>query len=260
MTIYRLYIDESGDATYSFHKNKENRYLCLLGVIIAKEYYENTLSPKLEIIRELFTDDRDDMPIFHYTDVVRHKKHFEKLNDKIIEKQFNQMYLDFLCDAEISLIAVVIDKEKHRSTYQNLASHPYHYCLDVLLERYIRCLKENNGYGDIMIEARGNNEDNPLKESFNNFFNHGTKYCSVDEIRRNLTAREIKIRRKFHRIIGLEISDMLVNPMRKFILHQYDINTLLVKNSFDEKVLEIIAPKIKRDSKDSIKGYGIKML
>lgn len=63
------------------------------------------------------------------------------------------------------VITVVIDKKLHRDQYQVWHFLPYHYCLAVLLERFVLFLHYGNYRGDVMIESRGGQEDHKLKDS-----------------------------------------------------------------------------------------------
>lgn len=67
---------------------------------------------------------------------------------------------------DYTLCAVVLDKKSHLERYQKSAFHPYHYCTNVLLERYVFYLQENGGRGDVLAEARGKREDHALKEEY----------------------------------------------------------------------------------------------
>ena len=54
--------------------------------------------------------------------------------------------------------------------YRTWRYDPYHYCLAVMLERYVLFLERTKGIGDIMAESRGGKEDNRLKDFPNKYF------------------------------------------------------------------------------------------
>ncbi len=258
MKKYRLYIDESGSPNLNTNQSSAiaHKYLCLLGIIIKNDNYKY-LSEKWEEMRGLFLEDVDDKPIFHYTDVVAAKKYFAKLKTDIkIKEQFNELYLDFCYSADISLISVTLDKNRHFNTYKDIGFPAYGYCLEVLLERYVRFLQEHNATGDIMIEQRGRKEDRALQSHYASLYASGTKHASLKS---HISSKELKIRRKEDRIVGLEISDMLATAIKHYTLAEYAIIPSLNDN-FTLKVINKIKSKIKADADGSIKGYGIKML
>lgn len=80
---------------------------------------------------------------------------------------------------EFKVIAVVLDKLEHNDNYENKWKYdPYHYCLEVLIERYRLFLKTNLVKGDVMIESRSGKEDMRLKKSFRELIENGTQYLT----------------------------------------------------------------------------------
>ena len=63
-------------------------------------------------------------------------------------------------------MTVCLDKKTHKDTYTTWRYDPYHYCLAVLLERFVFFLKRMTAKGDAMAESRGGKADMRLKESF----------------------------------------------------------------------------------------------
>ncbi|MGI9462244.1 MAG: DUF3800 domain-containing protein [Alphaproteobacteria bacterium] len=255
---YRIYIDESGDHRYSTLDDIPFRYLCLSGVIIHNDIYEK-ISTEWEEIRNLFIDTNGHLPNFHLIDVINGKGIFSKLkNDINLKNKFDKIYLDFLSKNNMNIISVVLDKTNHKNRYLH-PYHPYHYTLNVLLERYVRFLIENNKQGDVMIEQRGKHENQQLRKTFENFYNKGTDYSDSNEIQKVITTNKIKERNKKHRICGLEICDMITTILKFYVLYQYGIIDKL-SNNFGLKVLETINNKILKDTNGHQKGYGIKLI
>ena len=144
---YRLYIDESGTHNYSKSESIGKRYLSLTGVIISEEENINMLQPAILAMRRLVADDPDDLPNLHREEIVNKSGPFSKLGNPAIEAEFNSIYLPIIRDMEYALCTVVLDKKSHLERYQGSAHHPYHYCMDLLLERYVLFLEERGGRG-----------------------------------------------------------------------------------------------------------------
>lgn len=257
---YRLYIDESGTHKYSKSEEIKERYLCLNGIIISAESNQKFISPKWEELRSIFTDDPDFPAVFHLSDVIEKVGVFRKLEDETTRVSFNEKYLKILEDGDFTICSVVLDKKEHLSKYGQSAMHPYHYCLDVLLERYVNFL-DNNGYGDVVAEARGKKEDSKLKSEFEHFYNDGTWYIKPSIIQKRLSSKKLKLKTKEARISGLELSDMLVAPMKFLTLHQYN-KILELSDNFTKNVIDKIYPKIRRCpyDKTKLRGFGIKLI
>jgi len=139
--------------------------------------------------------------------------------------------------------------------------HPYHYCLNVLLERYVNFLLENNGYGDVVAEVRGKKEDRLLKSEFEHFYENGTYYLNAKVVQRKLSSKKLKLKTKEARISGLELSDMLALSMKFLTLYKYGRIPELSDN-FTKSVLKLVHPKIRKCpyNKGRTKGFGTKLI
>ena len=98
--------------------------------------------------------------------MVNAKHPFEALKDPVVLEKFDRELLELLSTWDYVVITVCLDKKKHKETYTTWRYDPYHYCLAVLLERYVFYLNRANSQGDVMAESRGGKEDMRLKDSF----------------------------------------------------------------------------------------------
>ena len=259
MKKYRLYIDESGTHHYGTQDCLSKRYLGLTGIIISSDNVENILQPKIIELKKMFTDDPDDLPILHREDIVDKRGVYAKLNDTDFERMFNDAYLCLLSELDFNICSVVVDKKNHLERYQDSANHPYHYCLDVLLERYTNFL-EKRGVGDVWAESRGKKEDDALRSSYERFYTCGTNFRSVQYIQQTLTSKKIKLKPKIKAVAGIELADLLSLPTRIDILHAFGKIQDLDDN-FNKKVIDKIQGKyFKGDFNSKTKGYGKKYI
>ncbi len=257
---YRLYIDESGTHGYSSSEKIKERYLCLLGVIISAEHNQEYISPKWEELRKIITTDIDFPPVFHYTDIISARGDFCKLLEPETRELFNSAYLQILSDGDYIVCCVVLDKKLHIEKYGTSAMHPYHYCLNVLLERYVKFLLSVDATGDVIAEARGKKEDELLRSEFSRFYENGTSFLEASAVQRKLTSHKLKLKTKEARIAGLELADMLAAPMKHLTLKKYGILPELSEN-FTLQVLNTVFCKVRKSPLNgSTKGYGIKLI
>ncbi len=154
------------------------------------------------------------------------------------------------------MISVCLDKKKHKETYATWRYDPYHYCLAVLLERFVFFLGRKDCHGDVMAESRGGKEDMRLKKSFHNLWERGTDYVEPRQFQERLTSRQLKVKTKTNNISGLQLADLLAHPSRNEILNE---NGLLNRRitPFARKVIEILRDKY--DQRDG-KQFGKKLL
>jgi hypothetical protein len=166
-SLYRIYIDEVGNHDMKASLNQNERYLTLFGVIINSRDVFDIIQPEMRAIKvQFFQSDPDEPVIFHRKDISRYRDEFRSLFDR--EKRFefgNRMLLAYQ-EWPYTAIAITIDKIEHFSRYEVWRHEPYHYCLEVLVERYILFLHYRNLRGDVMVEARGTNPDRKLAKSF----------------------------------------------------------------------------------------------
>ena len=209
--------------------------------------------------QDFFSYHPDDPIIFHRKEMVNKKAEFYILKDSKIEKKFNTVLLKKLIEWNYIVISVLIDKKEHRDMYKTWQYDPYHYCLAVLLERYIMFLEQKRAIGDVMIESRGKREDMRLKKSFEELYKKGTQYISSQSIQKKLTSSQLKVKPKSNNISGLQLADMLAHPSRNDMLSRFGI-IKQKKNTFGEKIIKILANKYHTSKEGILIGYGIKKL
>lgn len=259
MGKYRLYIDESGTHDYSSSVDLKHRYLALVGVCISEEQNIAMLQPGMLELKRLVADDPDDLPILHREDIINRKGVFAKLNDPEVEAKFNEVFLGLLKGMDYTICTIVLDKKSHLERYQQAALHPYHYCLNMLLERYTFHLGENGGRGDVLAEARGKKEDHALKEEYARFYEHGTFYRKPHHIQQVLTSKELKLKPKTKGIVGLEFADLLSLATKLDTLHAYKVLPSLTDN-FCKTVIDNVQPKYRCSPGGASKGFGKKLV
>lgn len=156
-------------------------------------------------------------------------------------------------------MTVVIDKLEHLTQYKRWNYDPYHYCLEILLERFVLWLEQNNSTGDVLSESRGRKEDMRLKRSFQRHFDQGTGYISSERIKATLTSCQLKVKSKANNIAGLQLADMIAHPSYKATLFRHHKQPL--PDNFGGKIAKILEEmKYYRGPQGKIDGYGRKWL
>lgn len=233
---YRIYIDEVGNSDLKSSDDPNHRFLSLTGIIIELDYVKATIFPQLENLKEQFFNSHPDDPIiFHRKELVNQKQNFSILNDHSIRNSFDNSLLNLLKDWDYSVISICIDKMKHKETYGTWRYDPYHYCLALLLERFILFLKSKDTVGDALAESRGGKEDRRLKDSFNRLYENGTDFIPSEDFKTYLTSKQLKVKGKKNNIAGLQLADLIAHPSR---------NEILKENNLFEKELPIFGKKI----------------
>jgi hypothetical protein len=257
-----MYVDETGNSDLASSEDPNHRYLSLTGVILSFEYVDNTLHPELEKLKtKYFHSHPDDPIVLHRAEMVNKKGPFTILHDKRSEEAFNKELLQMLEKWEYRVITVLIDKKEHKDKYSTWRYDPYHYCLAVLLERYLLFLESCGKTGDVLAESRGGKEDRRLKESFARLYKEGTEYIDADRIRSSLTSSQLKIKSKANNIAGLQLADILAHPSRREMLKEEGVIPTNDRiQVFGDQIIQILQEKYCVSPHGQIKGYGKKKL
>ncbi|MDP8240467.1 MAG: DUF3800 domain-containing protein [Candidatus Hatepunaea meridiana] len=244
---YRIYIDETGNPDLNSSDNPNHRFLCLTGVIFELEYVRSVVNPEIESLKiKYFRSHPDEPVILHRKEILKAQRPFGALRDEKIRRKFDRDLLNALKKWEYSVISICIDKKKHKETYRTWRYDPYHYCLAVMLERFVFFLNRNNYKGDVLAESRGGKEDKRLKDAFIRLWNNGTDYVNPEQFQNALTSKELKIKLKANNITGLQIADLLALPSRNEILNE---NNLLMGKEiapFSKKIIHLLQGKYDR--------------
>jgi hypothetical protein len=254
---YRIYIDEVGNPDLESSENPNHQYLSLTGVILALEYVAAVVHPDMEEIKQKYFRAHPDEPIiFHRKEMFNAQSPFEGLKDPNTRAAFDHDLIRLMTHWEYTVISVCLDKKKHKETYSTWRYDPYHYCLAVLLERFVFFLNRNNAQGDAMAESRGGKEDRRLKDSFERLWQNGTEYVAPDEFRKSLTSRQLKVKTKANNIAGLQLADLIAHPSRNEILKEQGL--LLGKISpFGTEVIKILQAKY---DQQGVRCFGKKFI
>jgi len=218
---YRMYVDECGNPDLESSDNPIHRFLSLTGVIISLDYVREVLNPQIESLKtKYFGSHPDDPIILHRKEVLNAKYPFEALRDKKLRKQFDVELLDLLRTWEYTVVTVCLDKKAHKEAYTVWRYAPYHYCLALLLERYVFFLDQNEANGDVIAESRGGHEDRKLKDSFSGLWKSGTEYLSPERFHEVFTRKQLKVKPKANNISGLQLADIIAHPSRTEVLKE----------------------------------------
>lgn len=257
---YRLYIDEVGNPDLSSSKDPNHRYLSLTGLIFDLAYVEERVFPDVERLkRRYFKSHPDDPVILHRKELVNREAPFDSLRDSNLEQSFNADILHLLHDLEYTVVTVVIDKAEHLKRYQSWRFDPYHYCLTVLVERYVHWLRGRFGQGDVMAESRGGKEDRRLKDSFERLYGRGSDFMGPEVLKERLTSKQLKVKAKSNNVAGLQLADLIAHPSYRAMLARRQRHSL--PQNFGGRIAKILEDnKYDRSPTGKIEGWGTKWL
>lgn len=260
MERYRIYIDESGNHDLNVGPDSLHRYLSLTGIMINEDYARSVVAPSLSSLKaEHFSHWPDQPVILHRKDIVNKRGPFETLRNQENEKKFNEAILTLFKSLDYCVITVMIDKYAHKEKYRVWHAHPYHYCMEVIIEKYAQWLKRQGGEGDVVAESRDKKSDKKLTTAFKYYYKNGTRYVKKDEMQLRITSNELKLYPKTAGMAVLEIADLIAQPSAvclKALQNKEDR-----PNNFGSQIAKILLDsKYDRSWLGKTKGYGRKWL
>lgn len=151
-------------------------------------------------------------PILHSTDIRKRQGPFVRLNDPVLRKEWMEQLTRLLASLPYTLIAVAIHKVEHASRYRDPA-HPYHYALEILMER-VSIWLEMSGmrHARFIAEARGKAEDRQLLAEFGKLLSSGTEYRDFRGLKLDLEFVP-----KSANVIGCQIADLAAYPVARHV-------------------------------------------
>jgi len=257
--MLRMYVDEVGNADLKASTDPNHRYLSLTGVVFSLDYVDRVVAPELEALKRRYFKAHVDEPlILHRKELVNRKYPFHALRDPKVEVAFNADLLLLLERLRYRVITVVIDKLECQRC-QGWEKHPYHYCQEVLVERYVSSMEAVDKFGDVLAESRSTKVDRDLRDAYQSIYSVGTKWIDGEVFQRRLTSRELKLKKKSDNVTGLQLADLLAHPSFKATLLRRRNEPLA--SDFGGRIAAILeAGKYRCSPKGEIDGWGRKWL
>lgn len=259
--MYRLYVDEVGTDTMSRLDEDNHRYLSLTGVAMKITDARDVLEPALNVLKStIFDHDPDSPVVLHRKEIMGGKGPYQILRqDASVASAFDTAILDIFTNTPYFVITALIDKAWMADQWHWQQTHPYHYLLEILVEKYVRFLERMGTIGDIMPESR-QGKDGVLQAEYNKIRANGTTYRNPAAIEAALRGPALKFRTKKDNVAGLQLCDLLAHPSHIFVRDAMGHPVNL--GPFARKVCDVLKKtKYDRSPWDGrLKGYGYKHL
>lgn len=238
-------------------ENPHFQHLSLTGVVCSIDYAENVIRKELDAITSNFFGGS---PVhLHRKDLLKRATPFHVLRDEATHNAFYRTLFAHLKRWDYTVFSVVIDKLDQRDKYNKWHYPPYHYCLHVILERYLMWLSARNAVGDAMAEARHPMGDRQLSNSFKKVCAQGTDYIESAIFKQRLTSQELKLRTKKDNVTGLQLADLIAHPCFRSVMARKGKGDFT--NDFDRNIAAIMEDrKLDRSEYGILDGYGYKWL
>jgi hypothetical protein len=260
---YRLYVDEVGNDDLGNVADARHRYLSLTGVAIRHDHVRDHATPNMNQLKsDIFKQHDPDSPIIlHRKDIMNKRGPFGVLNEPDMCATFDKKLIEYLRETNYTVFTCLIDKKGMLTQTHWRQNHPYHYLMEILVEKYVQWLERRGSTGDIMPEMRRGQKDKALQRAYNRVRSLGTYYVSASRMHAALPAKQLKFRGKEANITGLQICDLVAHPSHMDIRRSREFGLSL--GAFAREVIPLLR-ELKYDRSPynprTISGYGMKYL
>jgi hypothetical protein len=260
--MYRLYVDEHGTDDVSSVEGDNERYLSLTGVAMKVETARDVLTPAFDKIKaDIFDDDPDEPIIFHRKKIVKGNGPFGILDKKAgLRSAFDERVFETKSNTDYTVITALIDKKAMLKKSNWINKQPYHYLMEVLIEKYVLFLARMDNIGDIMPEARLGKSDERLQAAYLQVRGSGSAYVSSAQMREKIPSSHLKFRLKKDNIAGLQLADLLAHPSHMIVREKMGHDVALGNYCKEVKALLIKTKYDRSPWNGKVVGYGMKWL
>jgi Protein of unknown function (DUF3800) len=201
---YLVFVDESGDHSLE-SINAEYPVFVLAFCILPKLQYIQNIAPAVRRLKcDLFGHD---LVILHEHEIRKRKGAFSSLSKDRREALLLELN-EVIADAPMTLVAVAINKIKHKAKYNN-PRHPYYLAMQYGLERvfqFIRLNGQQSRTTHVICEARGAKEDRELELEFR-------RVCDGESRPGQAYNFDIIFADKKSNSEGLQLADLVARPI-----------------------------------------------
>jgi hypothetical protein len=240
-----LFLDESGDHNLTTIDPQYPLFV-LAGCVMEKSIHEEVLTLAVKEFKSGVLGNPE--IILHYVDYTRNQGGFERMSEREFREIFYCGLNRIIRMTEFTLLACIIDKTRHLARYDYFAVDPYVLSMEVLVERFVRILKQADETGVVIAESRGAQLDNGIELAFLNFKVKGTRFFRPKEITERI--KQFIIREKKDNVAGLQLADAVATPIGRRYLGR--------KNFYIDYAA--IAGKFRKGESGKRLGYGLVIL
>lgn len=207
MDTYYLFLDESKPNGHNINS------LCLAGIIIKKEKYENKI---IKVINNLKNE------IFSTTDIILHEvdirnariDDYKLFRKREIRDKFWNALRDVLSTNDFKFIGASINYTEFKSYYSDdFINDHYFIVTQIVLENFVHFLQNNNGVGSIYIESRNPTDDTNIRNHYHRIIANGTLFLNKNLFQTKLTNMNFLI--KADNNIGLQLADFVPGALNR---------------------------------------------
>jgi Protein of unknown function (DUF3800) len=201
---YIVYVDESGDhGMQSIDPSYPVFALALC--VFHKQHYSEQVVPALHQFK--FAHFGHDLVVLHEHEIRKERGDF-KFQSRAHKHDFLAELTQIIEASDFAVISCAIDKVGLQAK-QDVPSNPYHLALRVCLEdlyAFVRAQNQADKLTHVVVECRGNKEDNDLELEFR-------RICDGENHWRCSLPFDVRFASKKVNSVGLQLADLVARPI-----------------------------------------------
>ncbi len=237
---YIVFVDESGDHSLDVINPQYPVFVLAFCILPCKAYVEQITPAVRRLKFDLFGHD---MVILHEHDIRKKTGPFAQLNKDRRDALMDGL-TEIIAAAPMTLVAVVINKVKHKARY-TAPEHPYHLALKYGLERvhdFLARQRQGKRTTTVVCEARGAKEDKEIELAFR-------RVCDGDNRSRSAYPLSIVVADKKSNSEGLQLADLVARPIGLHVMRPGQPN----------RAWTVLETKLFTGRKGTAQGNGLKV-
>lgn len=237
---YIVFVDESGDHNLE-RINAEWPLFVLSFCVFPVDAYVHQVIPAIRALKcKIFGHD---LVVFHEREIRKKQNAFSHLSEEV-RNQFLYELTEIIQESDVTIVAVVIDKTRHRTKYRT-PEHPYHLAMQFGLERiadYLSLQDQTTKRTPVIFESRGKEEDKELELEF-------LRVCAGGNRNYQPYLFDLHLAEKKCNSDGLQLADLTARPIGLSVLRPQQPN----------RAWNVIERKLYRGRKGFLYGNGLKI-
>jgi hypothetical protein len=240
-----MFLDESGNHDLN-RINPVYPVFALGGVIVDRAHLRNTIEPEMRDFKLRYFG-RDDV-ILHTVEMASGRGTYGFLANPAKRSAFYAEINDLLRQWDYKVVVCVFELNRFVTQYSQ-PEDPYHYGLEILIERFCKELGSDEDAGIINAECRNPGLDRALLQAWETLRTGGagTGHAKSEEIHRKII--DFCLKDKKPNLAGMQLADLVVTPPGRHVAGRAPN-----PNQIQWTVVE---SKLRRSPSGSYKGYGL---
>ena len=259
-SLFRLYIDDSGNVDLPTTNKPDVRYGSISAVIFNAEYQEATFNPSFEqLSKRHFGEGKNGGCVnIHRRALAKPPQQgpFSILLDKDRRAAWDAAALRMFDTADYTVISACVDKVAWYHRYPDWSGDFYEVLVLAAIERAFYFLKNRDGVAEVNIETKNPDKDSRIKDAYRRVLIDGTDHIPSKRLQKCYASLEPNIIRKEECVPGAQMADLIAAPALQHIRH---LNTGRdpITGEFTRAVAHILEEKkFYREQGRGPSGYG----